>query len=173
MKTTLANGRRVLALDVRPQRAGYAVFEGPNVLLDVGLTVFKTRPDAKRRLTFLVDIYRPDVIVTRKLRHRSRRDHLETRFILHKAHRLAERTSATIAQIRETELRKYFGKFGAYTKHQIASFVAHKFPDLAYRLPPPRRVWQSERARMSIFDAVSCGVAYFSLPETIRKRIKK
>jgi hypothetical protein len=162
MKTISADRRRVLALDVRPQRAGYAAFEGPNLLLDVGLTLLKTRPDTKRHLTFLIEIYRPDVIVTRKPQHGSRRDHPKTRFTLGSAQCLAERSSITIVQLRESQLREYFGKFGAYTKHQIASFVAHKFPELAHRLPPPRRLWQSERARMSIFDAVSCAVTYFS-----------
>jgi hypothetical protein len=171
MKAISADKRRVLVLDVRAQRAGYAVFEGPNLLLDVGLTLLKTCPDTKRHLTFLLEIYRPDVIVTRKLQHGSRRDNPQTRLILRTAQRLAERASVTIVQLSETQLREHCGTFGAYTKHQIASFIAHKFPELAHRLPPPRRLWESERARMSIFDAVSFGVTYFSVTDAVRNGI--
>ena len=34
-------------------------------------------------------------------------------------------------------------------------------PELAAKLPPKRKIWQSEDYRMSIFDAAAVGVAYF------------
>jgi hypothetical protein len=46
-------------------------------------------------------------------------------------------------------------------KHQIASTLAARFPDLISVLPPKRKAWQSEDYRMSIFDAAALGTAYF------------
>ena len=43
----------------------------------------------------------------------------------------------------------------------IASVLAKQFPTLDLRLPPKRKIWQSEDYRMSIFDAAAAGVAYF------------
>jgi hypothetical protein len=47
-------------------------------------------------------------------------------------------------------------------KYEIACAVAERLPELAPRLAPKRRIWQSEDYRMSIFDAAALGVAYFS-----------
>jgi hypothetical protein len=46
-------------------------------------------------------------------------------------------------------------------KDEIASVLGERFPELAPRVPPRRRAWQSEDYRMSIFDAAALGVAYF------------
>jgi len=47
-------------------------------------------------------------------------------------------------------------------KYEVASALALQFPDLASRLPPRRKCWQSEDYRMGIFDAAALGVAYFA-----------
>ncbi len=47
-------------------------------------------------------------------------------------------------------------------KYEVASALARQFPDLALRLPPKRKCWQSEDYRMGIFDAAALGVAYFT-----------
>jgi hypothetical protein len=47
------------------------------------------------------------------------------------------------------------------TKHQIAVVIAGKFPELAPRLPPVRKPWMTEDARMAIFDAVALALAHY------------
>jgi len=45
----------------------------------------------------------------------------------------------------------------------MAERLAKQFPDdLASRLPPKRRLWENEDARMDIFDAVGL-VSYFTV----------
>jgi hypothetical protein len=47
--------------------------------------------------------------------------------------------------------------------------LAKQFPKLASRLPPKRKIWQSEDYRMGIFDAAAVGVAYFVRhPKTLK-----
>ena len=43
----------------------------------------------------------------------------------------------------------------------MAEMIAMQFPDeLASRLPPKRKPWKSEDARMDIFDAVALAVVF-------------
>jgi hypothetical protein len=41
------------------------------------------------------------------------------------------------------------------TKYSLAEMLANRFPELADRLPPKRRIGDGEHSRMSIFDAVA------------------
>ena len=64
--------------------------------------------------------------------------------------------------------KKHSGELNALTmksertKYEIACAVAERLPELATRLAPTRKIWQSEDYRMSIFDAATLGVAYFA-----------
>jgi len=47
------------------------------------------------------------------------------------------------------------------TKHEMAEFLAHKYPvELAGKLPPKRRAWENEDGRMDMFDAVGLAVVF-------------
>jgi hypothetical protein len=37
------------------------------------------------------------------------------------------------------------------------------FPELLWKLPPKRRIWESEHPIMAMFDAVALGFAYWQL----------
>jgi hypothetical protein len=50
----------------------------------------------------------------------------------------------------------------ASNKYEIAVAIANRFPELAPRLPRFRKAWMSEDYRMSIFDAVGFGLAFFT-----------
>jgi hypothetical protein len=170
MNTTPFGKNRVLALDVRPRYSGYAFFEGPRRLLDAGIARLKSREDVERRFSDLMKTYRPDILVLRKLPADTRRDHPVTRYILRTARRLARQASVPITQITEKQLREQMRD--THNKHEMADFLAQLFPQLAWRVPPARRLWQSERRRMAIFDAVAYGITYFGsahYPETAKK----
>ncbi len=59
------------------------------------------------------------------------------------------------------EISMIFESFGSFTKYQRAGLVAAYIPDLAYKLPPKRKAWQSEDIRMSIFDSACLAISYF------------
>jgi hypothetical protein len=47
------------------------------------------------------------------------------------------------------------------TKHEMAEFLAQKYPvELAAKLPPKRRAWENEDGRMDMFDAVGLAVVF-------------
>lgn len=58
-------------------------------------------------------------------------------------------------------MKKGFFEEGAANKHQIATAVVQKFPELAPRLPPDRKPWMSEDPRMAMFNAVALALTYF------------
>jgi hypothetical protein len=47
------------------------------------------------------------------------------------------------------------------TKHEMAEFLAQKYPvELAAKLPPKRRAWENEDGRMDMFEAVGLAVVF-------------
>jgi hypothetical protein len=57
---------------------------------------------------------------------------------------------------------QYFAELGAVTKHKIAEAIAKHIPALSLYVPPARKPWMSENARMGIFDAAALAWLYFS-----------
>ncbi|MHB8217075.1 MAG: hypothetical protein ACYDDS_13450 [Candidatus Sulfotelmatobacter sp.] len=48
------------------------------------------------------------------------------------------------------------------TKYQAASLLARVFPEIASKVPPPRKLWQTEAWNMLIFDALALGISYLA-----------
>jgi RNase H-fold protein (predicted Holliday junction resolvase) len=153
---------RILALDVRARRIGYVAFETPTGLLEFGVTRFKSRRVALVRLTRLLRRTKPDALVLRKISSSSTRNTAGARTILRLARVLARRSSLAVSMIRENQVKEHFGGHGAATKYQRALFLVKLFPQLEWKLPPPRKAWQREHRNMSIFDAAAVGVAYLA-----------
>jgi hypothetical protein len=66
-----------------------------------------------------------------------------------------------VTKISNTELRIKLLNDPKGTKHEMALHIAKQFPDeLASRVPPKRKLWKSEKARMDIFDAIGLAVAF-------------
>jgi Holliday junction resolvasome RuvABC endonuclease subunit len=57
-------------------------------------------------------------------------------------------------------VREAFASTGALSKYQIAQVIAARFPELEPRLPRPRKAWEGEDRRMSIFDAASFAITH-------------
>src|ERR1700733_14311901 len=55
---------RLLALEIRAKKAGFAMFED-SLLLDWGVTRYGAAIPASRRIGTLLDLHRPAIIVTR------------------------------------------------------------------------------------------------------------
>ena len=157
---------KILAIDLRHRRLGYAVFEGHKLLLDAGLRVYRAVGEAEaamasKRLTVLLKSFSPSAIVVA----RERLDRAETsahiRSLVEVMVRTAGAHSIPIFVIGNDDVRKTFRNMGCETRDEIAVALARIFPELAWRLPPKRRAWQSEHPRMALFDAIALGLAYW------------
>lgn len=159
--------KRILALDVRPRSFGYVVFKGPNHLLGWGVRSFRKiaaagRVAVARKIVPVLEEFVPSVIVLKAPRFRANTKRSKLGSILDTITKEAKGHGIPVRTLNQKSVANSFAAQGASTKYEIASLLADRFPDLAWKLPPKRKPWQSEDYRMSIFDAAALGVVYFN-----------
>lgn len=154
---------RILAIDPSTRGFGFAVLEGPNQLVDWG--VKETKTDKNRRsLTLIVDLieqYDPAAIVVEDYAGKGSRRCRRAAELIDGISRLALNRKVKVKRFSRAEVKQAFAESGAVNKYEIAQTIAKRFPELAPRLPRFRKPWMSEDYRMSIFDAVGLGLAFF------------
>lgn len=154
---------RVVAIDPTSRGFGYAVLEGPAFLVDWGTRDFG-RADSARALAevaALVDDFRPDVVVVEDVADPAARRRDRARELIESVARLAAGCGVAIARVARADVQRVFRGADATTKHAIAHVIAGHFPELAPRLPPPRKTWMSEDVRMAIFDAMAFALVFY------------
>jgi hypothetical protein len=149
---------KVLAFDVRARRFGFAMLESPDELLDWGVKSFRrgvnaVKIPAAHKIASLLSEFRPHVVVIEKSPPR------ENSWLVETIMRLARNQNVPVRLVSRAAVRKRFAGQGQ-DKHAVAMILSQRFPELAERLPPKRKPWQSEDYRMSIFDAASLGLTH-------------
>ncbi len=130
-------------------------------MLDWGIRSFRSGANAVKtpageKFRALLDEFTPSAVVIRERTTRSARKPKLLTII----ERQARSRRIPLRFISRGDVNRAFVGFES-NKYEVASALARQFPDLASRLPPKRKVWQSEDYRMGIFDAAALGVAYF------------
>ena len=156
---------RLLALEIRPRKFGFVVFEGPTRLLDWGVRSYPGRGTHRRstvtkRICVLLDLYAPSVLVMRRRDSSSRKARKVILSAVQAIRTEARSRSVKLQSVDTREIRCFFAEHGCTTKHQIASLLAEWFEELSWKMPPERKAWQSEAYIMLIFDAAATGVAF-------------
>ncbi len=154
---------RVLAIDLRLPRSGFAIYEGPSRLLDYGTTVipFERADSSASRFSDLLKISLPSVIVVKRERWEDMIAHPQAKRL---AAALTEECDARQIEIRlleQNSIRSTFHNLDCETKTEISAALSRFFPNLVWQLPPQRRIWDSEHPRQSVFDAIALGFAYW------------
>lgn len=153
-------------MDPHPLNFGFAMFEGPDELLDWGIKNSRHGACAVKvpmnvKLALLLDQYGPDVVVIKEPRTAALNGMLRTIAALAQARRIPVRLVSGAA------VRSAFPDNNR-NKYQIATLIATRYPELSPRLGAKRRLWESEKYSMRIFDATALGVAYFTHNSTVR-----
>jgi RNase H-fold protein (predicted Holliday junction resolvase) len=154
---------RIMALDIRRRRVGYAIFEAPLRFLDWGVLGSRYCPPETGRIRSLSQLLHPSVVVLGRIPQKGRRNNSQTKTLFRAVQAEIRRSSVPIVYIGERLVRNFFHRYGAHGKQAVAVLLAKAFPELAGKLPPPRKVWQAEARRMSIFDAAALALTYFTL----------
>jgi len=154
----------VAAIHLNSRGFGFVLFEGPLAPLDWGAA--EARGKEKRetllaRVDALFARYQPNVIVLQDMSesgtHRPHRiRHLNEAIV-----EIAERYGFPVLFFSRAEVRQCFAYMGAVTKDTIAAAIAKHIPAFERFLPPPRKLWNSEDARMGIFDAAALALTFF------------
>lgn len=165
------NEKRILAIDLRSRSFGFAVFEGPTRLLDWGVRSFRqgvntVQIPASLKLAGLINEFSPSTIVVRKGSAESRKKAGMRKALVIQA----EKCRIPIQSLTPRAVKNSFVGSNR-NKYTIAAALAKQLPELAPRLPSVRKIWKSEDYRMSIFDAVALGVAYFQSRSTVHKKL--
>lgn len=148
----------VLAIHPFTRGLAFALFESPLSPVDWGIKEVRGGNRNTRCLaaaTALLDRTKPDIVIIEDssglYARRSRR-------IRRLQSLIANAVTGAGLDLRHYPrecIRDCFKGTGAVTRHEIAEAIAAQIPALADRLPPVRRVWESEDPRMALFDAAS------------------
>ncbi len=155
-----AHVSRILVLDLRADRIGYAVFEAPNRLLDYGASRFDSPGVAKARVGTLLRTFHPSVAVLRRVRSRSTRQNTRWTCGLRIIRAELRRFSVPVKSVTERSLKQFFKDFGCRNKFEVAALLARQYPELAWKLPRKRKSYEPEPWTMTYFDAISLGIIY-------------
>jgi len=158
--------KRLLAIDPISRGFGFAILDGPGELIDWGLkgTSRWLEPRERwclRQIAALIETYGPDCLVIEDDEDPGSRRGERSRRLIKRASELAAEQGIPVRRLSSRRLRRAFAP-GQCTKYRIALMIAGRFPELAWRLPPIRKPWMSEDARMAIFDAAALALAFYA-----------
>jgi hypothetical protein len=157
------NPTRIFALDPTTKGFGYAVFELPFRLVRSGFAHIggDKHAGAVARFAQLVEAVRPDAVVLEDAEAPGSRRRPRVRRLVAALVKLARERDLPVSTVARSAVLKCFAPLdGRATKQSIAERLAKDFPELREQLPRPRKPWESEDKRMSVFDALALAVTY-------------
>ncbi len=149
---------RILAIELRYRRFGFAVFEFPKQLLDAGARSFNSSSEIVVPLRSIISIFRPSMIVFKLAVHNDHRYRPGMIPTVECMRDEAKRHSIPVECVTLAQVQNALATHPK-TKAQIAAFVAQAFPNLSHKLPPERKPWIPEGWSMAAFDAIALGLA--------------
>lgn len=162
----ISRKRRDLVLAIHFQARGFAfaLFQDWPDPVDWG--VYDARGEDKNircltRIERLLALHTPDVIVLQDMSENGTRRAHRIRRLNEEAAELADKLGMLVRTYSRAQIIDCFEELGAATKHRIAEMIAKHIPALNLYLPPARKPWMSEDARMGIFDAAALAWMYF------------
>jgi len=106
--------------------------------------------------------YRPDVLVIEDAGLSKKGERVRTHLAW--AEQWADDQELPWTAIARDDLRTWAEHFGP-TKEARASALAALFPELRPLVPPPRKVWEAEAKRLSVFVALQRALCYYERSE--------
>jgi hypothetical protein len=162
------NGMRryafVLSVYVSTRGVAFVLFESALSPYDWGVKEARVRGKNRQCLTSIVAILdrnQPDILVLQDTSaNGTRRAPRVTKLNADIAELGEGRGIPTYAYTRK-DVCEAFEYLGAVNKQIIAEAIAKHIPAFERYVPPPRKPWMSEDARMSLFDAAALGLVFF------------
>ncbi len=165
MNQNPAQPKRILAIDPTTRGFGFAVLEGPMILVDWGVKEAKGSTNKNQHCLSLIETminhYRPDAIVVEDYDGQDSRRCPRVAELIKGITLLATKRKITIRTFSRSMVRDAFSEVHAHTKHQIAEAISSRFPELVPRMPHFRKCWMPEDYRMNFFDAIALALTYF------------
>ncbi len=162
MKYTFPDGPRVLSVYPSSEGLGYVLFLNEKTALDWGVLRSAGHKNEVyvRKFIDLINFYEPDTIIIRDASSLTPPSKRITELIEMLAETAKSHDLFPHYYSRHQVLEK-FQRFGVKTKHEVVQVIGDLLPELKFYQPPPRKSWESESIRMSIFDATALALTYF------------
>jgi hypothetical protein len=164
MNTLSRNMTRILAIDPTTSGFGFVVMERADELVDWGVrsaSAIDKNATTLELISELIDRYQPEIIVLQDCRAGKWRRCERVRDLLWDVSRLALREKISTRLVSRAGMKQVFALLGAETKHEIATVIAKRLPELAPRQPRYRQPWMPEDYNMAIFDAVALAITFY------------
>jgi hypothetical protein len=162
----------VLALAPVYRGVGFIVFDRARAPLDWG--VKETRRDkqtmCRERVSALLSLYRPGVVILEQTGGPFCRRRRRIRDLISDLAALAEDHGSSVARYERAAIAACLRLERGASKDAIAAAVAEALPVLSHRLPRSRRVWESEKHSMALFEATGLALAHFSALDEVDAR---
>jgi hypothetical protein len=155
---------RVLAIYLQSRGFAFVVFQGWLVPVDWGLYDARGADKNARcleRIGSLLDLHTPDVLVLQNMSEGGTDRTHRIRVLNRRAAKLADKRDMMVRTYSRTQVVEHFEELGAVTKRGIAETIAKHIPALHLYVPPARKPWMSEDARMGVFDAFALAWVFF------------
>ena len=153
---------RILAIALSTGGFGFVIMEGQKTIIEFGRWVADGDKNAQSiaKMKKLLNFYRPDVLVLQDVEAKGSRRYPRIKTLNRQIKAMAEKHKIKVKLISGKQLRDLLLGNPRGTKQEMAEMLAGQFPDeLASRLPPKRKPWNSEDSRMDIFDALALALA--------------
>jgi len=159
----ITQDRVTLAIAPTSHGFGYVVFENPDLVMDWGVKEVRKNKtcDCLLKARVLMHMVQASVLVIEDINHSSSRRAKRVRILVEKLADLATQRGMTVVRCSRNDVLALFGKMGAHNKDEIAAAVVKQVPELAPRLPPRRRIWESEHYSMGLFEAAALALTHF------------
>lgn len=156
---------KLLGIAIRARWLGFAELDSQRCLLDWGIMFYQRRSpielkSARKRLEGLLARMTPSAIVLVLPDARTNKVVPAVRSITRALHAAASSRSILVVTLLRTVIRDAFAPCDARAKREIALCLARMFPEIAWKLPPERKIWEKEDSRMALFDALAGVIAY-------------
>ncbi len=155
----------ILAIYPHTRGIAYAVFEGIYTAVDWGIKTAKQETKHATSLAHvrqLLDWFHPQIILMQNCDCAFLRCSKTVAAIIESITEAALCENIAVRLYTRVNIRECFCMhYGATTKHEIARAIGEVLPDFAPYVPSMRRLWESEKHQMAVFDAVSLIFTYY------------
>jgi Holliday junction resolvasome RuvABC endonuclease subunit len=142
---------------------GYVIFEEPFHLVEHGFARIEGDKYMATLAHFekLLAEFSPETVVLEDAEAPGSRRHNRVRELIEALTTLGREQGVAVSLIARTAVVARFSSGEARaTKQMIAQELVRHFPELRFKLPNPRKMWDSEHENMSIFDALALAVTH-------------
>jgi hypothetical protein len=153
----------ILGLHPTTRGMGWVLATSPVAMVDWGIIHARGDKNAVclKRISELVSTFSPAVLVMRHPAGSNRKRTKRIQKLVASVLTLARGRGIEVKLFAERDVRSKFERFGTSTREEIAKLLAKNIEALSSRLPPKRKPWKSEDARLGLFDAAALVVAFF------------